>query len=845
MEKKISTLNNEELNFKIVFIILKRFWYVLPTLLLIAIISSFLYLRFTPSIYQAKAVIQDDKNNNEDILKKAFSGVPTRYVGDANSILKAVNFITSPVFLDEVLDKLPLDVDYHRKKIIREVEIFPERPFEVKIDYLHPELYNAPIDITFNTEKTGEISYTLNDKTFKYSFNIYPNSSDIIYNTSEIRFRLKFNDSLKSQLSFSYYFVVPDSISKNRKYIRSLNVSPDPEESGSITISLKHTCPQKASIIVNAVVEEFKNFYLEKEKESYTSVLRYIDEQLLYWEEEVRNTEKALDDYKKEHNIDKIEFYLQNVDKIQPELERAEEDLIVIEKNERVLNNILTALKNDLEKKEDVDIYFLLAQIIGSDFQKSLSITLETLQKLLIEKETLLYNYTVSSGKIKQIDYSIETQKKLIQEAVKVSLDNLQKDKIKLIETINLYEGSLYLQQDYSKMMGLKKLQNLAEVSTISYNKLLEAKISYSIIRAGVVSPYIVLESATSALSPISPKKNMAFLISLVIAFALGFGFLFVKYLFYNEIQDAQDVTSYTDIPFLGVIPKYSEKQLESSQMVVDKYPKSAIAEAMRQLRTNLQFIDNEQGSKIISITSTVSGEGKTFVTINLAAIITYSGKKVIILDLDMRKPRIHKAIEDSETPIMNTKGMSNILAGTHTWEECIRESRLKNLYFITAGKIPPNPSELILSERMSILLEELKKTFDYIVIDNPPIGILADAMHSLQVADYPIYILRSMYSYRPFIHSMENLKENCNVKNLSFVLNDMSFSTHKNYSGYNYFYGKYGYGRYSSYQYGGYAYGYNYEETYEGTHKQSFFKKKLQKMNFHRIMKHFTKKND
>ncbi len=845
MEKKISTLNNEELNFKIVFIILKRFWYVLPTLLLIAIISSFLYLRFTPSIYQAKAVIQDDKNNNEDILKKAFSGVPTRYIGDASSILKAVNFITSPVFLDEVLDKLPLDVDYHRKKIIREVEIFPERPFEVKIDYLHPRLYNKPIDISFISEEKGEISYVLNDKTFKYTFNIYPNSLDIIYNTPEIRFRLNFNDPLKSQLSTSYYIVVPDSISKNRKYRNSLNVSSDPDESGSITISLKHTCPQKASIIVNAVVEEFKNFYLEKEKESYTSVLRYIDEQLLYWEEEVRNTEKALDEYKKEHSIDKIEFYFQNMDKIQPELEKAEEELVIIEKNEKVLNNILTTLKNDLEKKEDIDIYFLLAQIIGSDFQKSLSTTLETLQKLLIEKETLLYNYTVNSGKIKQINYSIETQKKLIQEAVKVSLDNLQKDKIKLIETINLYEGSLYLQQDYSKMMGLKKLQNLAEVSTISYNKLLEAKISYSIIRAGVVSPYIVLESATSALSPISPKKNMAFLISLVIAFALGFGFLFVKYLFYNEIQDAQDVTNYTDIPFLGVVPKYSEKQLESSQMIVDKYPKSAIAEAMRQLRTNLQFIDNEQGAKVVSITSTVPGEGKTFVAINLAAIITYSGKKVIILDLDMRKPKIHKAIEDPETPIMNTKGMSNILAGTHTWEECIKESRLKNLYFITAGKIPPNPSELILSERMNILLEELKKTFDYIVIDNPPIGILADAMHSLQVADYPIYILRSMYSYRPFIHSMENLKENCNVKNLSFVLNDMSFSTHKNYSGYNYFYGKYGYGRYSSYRYGAYAYGYNYEETYEGMHKQSFLRRRLQKMRFHRIIKHFTKKND
>ena len=506
MKKQISNINNEEINFKIIFIVLKRYWYVLPALLLIALTISFLYLRFTPSVYQAKAVIQEDKNNNEDILKRAFSGVITRNTGE-NSTLKSVNFITSPIFLNKVLDSLPLDIDYHRKKIIREVEMFPDRPFEIKINSLHPQLHNKPIDIAFLKEKKGEISYELNDKTFKYSFNFKPNT---IYTTPDIQFQLTINEPYQNLIAQSYYIVVPDTVSKNKKYIRSLSVVPDPEESGSFTITLKHTCPNKASIIVNAITREFQKFYLEKEQESYTNILKYIDEQLIFWEEEVHRSEKALDDYKKENNIDQIELYLLNIEKIQPELEKAEEELAVIEQNERVLNNILTTLKKDLEG-EDIDIYFLLAQIIGSDFQKSLNATLENLQALLIEKETLLYNYTLNSGKIKQIDSRIETQKKLIQEAVKVTLDNLLKDKTKLIENINLYQGSLYTQQDYSTMMELKKLQNLTEVSRISYNKLLEAKISHSIIRAGVTSPYIVLENASSALSPIFPKRNMTF----------------------------------------------------------------------------------------------------------------------------------------------------------------------------------------------------------------------------------------------------------------------------------------------------------------------------------------------
>lgn len=841
MEKKLSNINNEEINFKIIFIILKRYWYVLPSLLFIALITSFLYLRFTPSIYQARSVIQEERNNNEDILKKAFSGVATRRMGE-NDILQSVNLIKSPIFLNQVLDDLSLEVDYHRRKIIREVEIFPERPFEIKKIYLNPKLYNSPIDITFQNENKGIISYILNDETFVYSFTL-KNNQNIIYTTPDIQFQLLFNEPVKNLLSLSYFIVIPDSISKNKKYIKSLNVVPDPEESGSITISLQHTCPNKASIIVNTITQEFQNFYLKKEQESYTNILKYIDEQLLFWEEEVQRAEKELDDYKKKHNIDEIELYLENIEKIQPELEEAEEKLAVIEQNERVLNNILTILKKNLDNKEEIDIYLLLAQIIGSDFQKSLNTTLENLQKLLIEKEALLYNYTINSGKIKQIDNNIETQKKLIQQAVKVSLENLQKDKSKLIEDINLYRGSLFTQQDYSLMMELKKLQNLTEVSTISYNKLLEAKISYSIIRAGVTSPFIVLENATSALAPISPKRNMTFLISVIIALGLGFGFLFLKYLFYNEIRDVEDITNYTEIPFLGSIPKYTDKSFETSQMIVDKYPKSAIAESMRKLRTNLQFINNQEGSKIISITSTIPGEGKTFVAINLSAIITYSGKKVIILDLDMRKPKIHKAFDSSENSITNTKGMSNILAGTHSWEECLKESRLKNLFFITAGNIPPNPSELILSEKMKTIIEDLKKSFDYIVIDNPPIGLLADAMHSLQIADYPIYILRSMYSYRPFILTMENLKKNCNVNNLSFVLNDVSHSSHGNYGGYGYGnYGRYGYGGYG--YGGGYgiygSYGYTYGDT-TPKKKHSFYR--LQKLRIYRKFKKIINK--
>ena len=176
---------------------------------------------------------------------------------------------------------------------------------------------------------------------------------------------------------------------------------------------MQHTSPEKASIIVNTITNEFQKFFLKKEQESYTNILTYIDEQLTFWEYEVQRVEKELDD-------------LNKIEEIQPELKKAEEELAIIEQNEKVLKNILITLKRNIENKEEIDIYSLLAQIIGTDFQSSLNTTLENLEKLLIEKQTLLYNYTPNSGKIKQIDHSIETQKKFIQEAVIVSIYKLQ-----------------------------------------------------------------------------------------------------------------------------------------------------------------------------------------------------------------------------------------------------------------------------------------------------------------------------------------------------------------------------------------------------------------------------------
>jgi capsular exopolysaccharide synthesis family protein len=230
---------------------------------------------------------------------------------------------------------------------------------------------------------------------------------------------------------------------------------------------------------------------------------------------------------------------------------------------------------------------------------------------------------------------------------------------------------------------------------------------------------------------------------------------------------------------------------MEYSQLVVSEAPKSMLAEAMRNLRTNLSYINPDY--RTIAISSSISGEGKTFVALNLGAIIAMSGKKTILLDLDLRKPKIHLGFD-----VSNDDGMSSLIVGQSKLEKCIKKSRLDNFDFITAGPIPPNPSELLLSQNFKNIIAELKKVYDVVIIDNPPVGLVSDGVKNLTDADIPIYVFKSHYSKRNFAYRIKELFEMQRLKNLNVILNGVHV------------------GRGSVYGYGsGYGYGYGDENGY------------------------------
>ena len=417
------------------------------------------------------------------------------------------------------------------------------------------------------------------------------------------------------------------------------------------------------------------------------------------------------------------------------------------------------------------------------------------------QRNSLLLDATVQHPQIRLIDRQIEDSKIRLNKNIDNALSTLQSQFALLKEEYQKYID------DMKRMPGLQskyeRLEKMAAIRNGFVNHLFEEKSNYLIAGAGIVSDYVVLEKAKTDPTPVSPNESVIKLMGLAVGLILGLIMIVIRYLMHNTITSVEDVEKKTTAPLLGVVPRYKE-ELERSQVVVTQDPKSAITEAFRAVRTNLQFISSNPGSKVISTTSTIPGEGKTFVSLNIAAILTLLNKKVVILDFDMRKPRLDKIFD-----VESHRGISTILSGQTKVDDCIMESGIPNLDFITSGPVPPNPSELILLPKLGEVLEYLKTKYDYIIIDTPPIGLVTDALEILKISDYPIYILRAAYSNRSFVHTINRTITESKVKNLSVIINDFG----RGASGYGYAYGNsYGY----NYGYGyGYGYGSKYGEGY------------------------------
>lgn len=761
----------------IAFLFIKsRIWITLFFVLSFSMV--FIYLRYSQPIYESRAIIQiNGSNKADDILKLSNMGE------NGNLLAEAMEQIRSKVFLKRVVEKLDISVNYFSEGTFKNSELYHASPYLIKINTKEGAIFGQKMYVELNEKLTGGV-IKLGTKKYNFEINTWLKTKDfdvnVFLNQKLSAYALK--ELIKQNNAF--YFTVSDvdlvtSIIQSKVELKLLN-----DQAKTIQIKVKDVNSAKSTDIVNAITEEYLSYDVERKSESSTNILAFIDSQLGNVYNSLKTTEGDLQEFKKAKNIndrDKL---------INSELMRysnVEDQMLKVEMEERIIGEI----QANISKNKNIDIYQLISLISGTEYENVIKDVTQNIQKLLNEKENMLYAVTPSSENIKQINYQLENQKKLLIE----SLDAVRlkyKTKYKsLLERSSDFKSRL--NQTPEDEVEFSRLTRLYSISEKYYTMLLEKKTEFAISRAGYVSKNIILEKALGAGVQVSPSQRNAILIAFLVSLLFSVGLVFIRYLFHDKIYTLSDITKYSsgNVSLLGIIPKY-ENDIPVSQLIVDKNPKALISEAFRTVRTNLGFIDSSAGTKVVSITSTISGEGKTFVAINIAGVLAFTGKKVVIIDLDMRKPKIHKGFG-----VPNNIGMSTILTGITPVEECFMNSPMDNLKFITAGPSPPNPSELILSSKLDEVLAYLKTKFDYIVIDNAPVGLVTDGIATIQRADYPIYVFRAGYSRKLFTQILDRLKNESNVKNLSVVLNDVDVSR-KIYS-YNYGYG-YGYGYGSGY---------------------------------------------
>jgi capsular exopolysaccharide synthesis family protein len=366
-------------------------------------------------------------------------------------------------------------------------------------------------------------------------------------------------------------------------------------------------------------------------------------------------------------------------------------------------------------------------------------------------------------NRIKSLKIALENQKKV--------LLNIKAQYLKMLQN---------LPQNERKLADL--LRNY-QVNEKIYSYLLEKRAATAIAKASIVSDNRVIDPALVPTAPYKPKKSMIMAIGAILGLILGIVAALLKEFLSTKIKTREDVEKLTSVPIIGTVPHFKKKD---DILKTLHSPKSSVAEAFRAIRTNLKFIAPDK-LQVIVVTSTVSGEGKTTVASNIAGIFSVAGKKTVLVNLDMRKPSLHKIFE-----VKNEYGISNVLANEKDLKDVIQPTKYKNLDIILSGSIPPNPGELIQSKKMDEVIIKLREDYDIVVFDTPPVGLVVDALHVLEKSDANIYLFRANYSKKEFVNMLNDLKEK-NIKGLSAVINDISVK-YGNYYGYGYGYGYGGY---------------------------------------------------
>lgn len=753
--------------------VIKRYWWWPALFMLLLFGAAFFYLRYTKPVFESSLILQlASQDNAKDIIEiENINAQRDNYFSD-------IELMRSQLLFEQAIGSMNMNVSLFSKGEILTEEKYLSSSFNIQPYSLSDSsLVGVPVHVEYDGSKV-RMFYSKNNKEIELNGKL----GDHFVNADfDVVIKSPHPQTLKEESENNeLYFTFNTIESLTNRLMSGLIVAPVDQAAQTVSISYRGHNPQLCKDISMAMAKSFMEYSDKIKKQGSENILTFIDQQLDSLSLELKKSKDSLMEFQRMQNLPDPESVStsirENVDKIQDELFQMEDEIRTLAMIDSKLN----------ETPNRLDVYRILPELLGKSYEAAIAGHIEALHTLLEEKEDLLFKLTEESTEVKRVD-------KKIQERIRQIRRSIEAIEARLSARANVLRTKIYsLEGDYfslpEKRMEYTRLKNIQDLNEKYVQLLTEKKVLYSISDAGFASNNRILNKASVNPDPVAPNSRLVYATFLFFGLFLGLAVLFVKYVSFNEINLLEDLENLLPekASILGGIPLF-KFNLEYSQLIVTDSPKSMMAEAMRKIRVNLSYIQPDY--QTIAISSSISGEGKTFVALNLAGIIAMSGKKTVIMDLDMRKPKIHLGFD-----VHNTHGMSSLIVGQSKIDDCIHPSGSENLDFITAGPVPPNPSELLISPKFHTIIEELKKRYDVIVIDNPPVGLVSDGIDVLTKADIPIYVFKSHYSRRNFTYRVKELFEMQQLKSLNVILNGVK-SNKRSVYGYGYGYGGYGYG--------------------------------------------------
>ncbi|MEO5571352.1 MAG: polysaccharide biosynthesis tyrosine autokinase [Bacteroidia bacterium] len=727
-------------------------WYWIVLFLSISIGASVLYLKRATKIYGANAriLVKPQKNAFKDALSESMPESPRK-----EDVENEIEVLKSNRLIDETITKLDLDVSYYIKGVLTHGEIYYYIPFTVvDAKMLDETFYGAPFFVKIINKDLFEISVENGD----YSFTKTYHFGDPVVNS---KFSLVVN-GVTDQISrnpklgeIKFYFQVNNHSYLIHKYQSALQMAKD-EYASVIDINIEDEVPARAIAFLDTLTRLYIDYSIAVSKEINSNTIKFIDDQLQDVEGILNGVESNLEKYQVQTGTvntgEQGSMYLQQKAETEAELSKLTAKISSV----NYLYENLTA---------GGDVTTVAPALLADQDDPSLSSSFAELSNLYQKKTNLLFSNTPNSPVVKELDEQIANSKQRVIQLVLNLRRSLAVKYNSLSSQLGTYQSRISNMP--STMKGLVNINRKVEVNEKIYLFLLETRAQTVIARATIVPDKFVLNSAVSTglKSPIGTKiLAMGFGIGLALSFLL----IFLKGIFYNYIQNKDDLAELTTLPIIGVIGQ--SKEAKESYLVVDKNPQSLTAESFRVIRTNLAYFAPKSASKVLLVTSSMANEGKTFCAINTATILAKAKKPVVLIDLDLHKPKQANAFN-----LKNDIGVTSYLVGKASLNDIILDTPVENLKVILTGPRTPNASELILDPMVEQMIIELKSRFEYIILDTPPVGLLSDALVMMKYSDLNLYVLKANYSKKDFVDIAHQIMEKNNIKSMSFILNSVN----------------------------------------------------------------------